>query len=338
MTVSRVLQNRKNEVTDETYERVVSALRELNYVPVRTAVQNHHTRTNVVGVVPHSSDVLGFALDLQTIGGISSRSAKLGYDVLLLQCGESEWMANRGELRFLDRRTDGYIFISPGSTEWRDVLERLVEHDLPVVVCYRRDVPEGVAWVDPDNDAMIRLAVDALVRAGHRRICYLQLPEMASNNEFMLADMSGWKTNFDNAQRRTFFQQRIAEHRIGVDEAPLMRVSGGYRQPVTDDDLDRLLELGVTGVVCFGALGLPLLTALRDRGLDVPRDMSIVNYDWSNESAIRGLSVVRFGYDTLGRLAMDAWTQLLGGCPARDCCKVVPVEYVEGKSVGPPRI
>ncbi len=88
MTVSRVLQNRRSQVTEATYERVVAALQELNYVPVRTAVQNHHTRTNVVGVVPYTANLSGFQFDLQTFGGLCTRSGQYGYDVLLLQRGE----------------------------------------------------------------------------------------------------------------------------------------------------------------------------------------------------------------------------------------------------------
>jgi DNA-binding LacI/PurR family transcriptional regulator len=337
MTVSRVLQNRRNEVTDETYERVVAALQELNYVPVRTAVQNHQTRTNVIGVVPHSSNVLGFGLDLQTLGGISTRSAKLGYDVLIMQRGESEWMANRREVRFLDRRTDGYIFISPGSLEWRDVLAQLTEHRLPVVVCYRRDVPEGIAWVDPDNKEIIRLAVDTLVSAGHKSITYLALPWRVAWDGQLLADLSGQRTNFDDVQRQQFFKERIAHHGVAAD-APVVRATGESADIVTDEDIDALLASGCTGVVCFtGALGLQLLDRLTKRGVRVPEDISIVSFDWSNKSRDMGLTHVTFTYEAVGQLAMDAWMGLMDGKPAAECSKIVPVTLVEGTSVAPPR-
>jgi LacI family transcriptional regulator len=337
MTVSRVLQNRRHEVTEETYERVVAALQELNYVPVRTAVQNHHTKTNVIGVVPHSSNVLGFALDLQTLGGISSRSAKLGYDVLIIQRGESEWMVNRREIRFLDRRTDGYIFISPGTSEWRDVLAQLSEHDIPIVVCYRRDVPEGIAWVDPDNEEIVRLALDCLVEAGHRQVAYMSLPASATFATGLLADMSGVRGNFDNVQRQGYFRQRLMQLTGNAD--PVMIAGTGTDGKVlSSDDVDKLLAAGCTGVVCFSsAIGLELHDHIVARGLRMPEDISIVTFDWSSMSAQRNLTCVTFQYETVGSLAMEAWLGLTEGKPADECCKVVPVQLVERASVAAPR-
>lgn len=337
MTVSRVLQNRRNELSDETYERVVAALQELNYVPVRTAVQNHHTKTNVIGVVPHSSNVLGWGLDLQTLGGISARSAKLGYDVLIMQRGESEWMVNRREIRFLDRRADGYIFISPGSAEWKDVLAQLSEHNVPVVVCYRRDVPEGIAWVDPDNEEVIRLAVDRLVAAGHTQIGYVSLPWRSSWDGQLLADLSGQRVNFDDSQRQNFFRSRLKEL-TGNDKPFMVRGTGQHPDLVTDADIDGLLEAGITGVVCFSApIGLQLVDRLANRGLRIPEDLSIITFDWSAQSTFRGLTCVTFRYETVGDLAMEAWEGLANGMAASECCRVVPVDLVERNSVAAPR-
>jgi len=335
MTVSRVLQNRRSELTDETYERVVTALRELNYVPVRTAVQNHHTRTNVVGVVPYSSNMLGYNIDVQTLCGISFRGYQLGYDILLLQRGESEWMLNRKDLRFLDRRTDGFIFISPCSSEWRDVLPNLTEQGVPVVVCYRRDVPDGVAWVDPDNDRIVRIAVDVLVAQGHKAITYFSLPERAPRQNHMLADLSGPLASYDDGQRYLLFNEEL--RKLGGIPT-VLRSNGSWNSLVTQADLDTILQSGATAVICFCAeLGVQLLARLRERGMDTPRDLSIVNFDWSTESSIRGLAHVTFRYDSLGQYAMDAWKGLIDGKIASECCKVVPVEFVDGMSVGAPR-
>ena len=226
MTVSRVLQNRRSQVTDETYERVVTALRELNYAPVRTAVQNHHTRTNVVGVVPHSANLSGFQLDLQTFGGLCTRSGQYGFDVLLLQRGELEWMANRQELRFLDRRTDGFVFISPGATEWHSVFEQLAQHQIPVVACYRRDVPDGIAWVDPDNEAIIDQAVDCLVAHRHTKIAYLGPPANISDERELLADLSGPRLNYDDHARQIFFQERVKQLGLPPFSGAIFSVAG----------------------------------------------------------------------------------------------------------------
>jgi LacI family transcriptional regulator len=300
-------------------------------------MQNHHSRTNVIGVVPHSSNVLGFGLDLRTLGGISTHSAELAYDVLLMQRGESEWMANRREIRFLDRRTDGYIFISPGSTEWRDVLAQLTEHQIPVVVCYRRDVPEGVAWVDPDNEALIRLAIDRLASDGHRRIAYLSPPSKASWGDQLLADLSGRRSNYDDEQRQAYFRETV-RGMTGQTDGVVLRVSGDTDIMVTDADIDVLIDAGVTAALCFTAtLSAQLIERLRSRGVRVPNDMSLISFDSSSQSAQMNTTHVSFSYETVGRYAMEAWAELVNGQSASDCCRIVPVKLVEGMSVAPTR-
>ena len=336
MTVSRVLQNRRDQVSPETYERVVVALRELDYVPVKMAFQSHHNQTHVVGLVPHSTYLPRHQIDLQTVGAVCHRGAQCGYDVMIAQRGESEWMAGREEIRFLDRRTDGFIFISPGAHEWNSVFEALVRHSVPVVACYRRDVPEGVAWVDPDNRDMMNQAFDCLLRAGHTHIAYLAPPAKTSDNPMLLADRSGTRSNFDHTQRYATFVRRMKELGHEDPESAVFRARTGFMS-LEEDQVDALLQSGATAAIGFcGELGVRLHASLLARGIGVPEDFSIVNLDWWIESGVRNLTHVTFDMEEMGRCAMDAWIELTQGKPAHECCKEVPVQLVERASVGPP--
>ena len=51
MTVSNVLRRRTGRLSEETRQRVLQALQELNYIPVRPAMQNRHITTHAIGVV-----------------------------------------------------------------------------------------------------------------------------------------------------------------------------------------------------------------------------------------------------------------------------------------------
>jgi LacI family transcriptional regulator len=337
MTVSRVLQERRDEVAEETYERVVAALRELEYVPVRTAFQNFHTKTNVVGVVPHSTDLSGYQLDLQTFGGISTRAAQAGYDILLAQRGESDWMGGRQELRFLDRRTDGFIFISPGISEWHRVLQHLVEHKVPVVTCYRRDVPEGVAWVDPDNEAIVHIAVDHLLEKGHTEIAYLGMPIKSAEEKKLLADLSGPRFNFDDQQRQMYFQERLRAAGVKNPEERFFTVSDPGLK-LSREEVQAIVDSGATSVVCFTSqLSIQMLERLEEMGLKVPSDISLVGVDYQTTSLQRGITHVSFRVDKVGQLAMEAWLDLNNDIPAHESCRIVPAHLVECQSVAPPR-
>ena len=336
MTVSRVVRGRRHQVNEDTYNRVVEAMRELNYVPVRSSVQNHHVETNVLALVPYYRNPTMTRIDNSTYRGVCENASQSGYDLFVMLRGEAEWMANREEVRFLDRRSDGFIFISPGTGEWQVALESLVQHEIPAVVCYRRDVPEGVAWVDADNERIIQLAVDCLVRQGHRDIIYLGGPSELGIDANLLANVSGTRRNYDDTARWHYFEQTMYGLAASCGATARSRRSDPSWH-LSDEDVNAVLTSGATGVVCLNDhLALELWDRVEAAGLSIPRDLSIVGVDGHDEAAKRGLTSVTLSYEEVGRKAVEAWLRLLAGETAADCCYTIPVELVERTSVAPP--
>ena len=332
MTVSRVLQGRKSQVSPDTYDRVVAAIQELNYVPVRHVVQNRHIETNTISVVPYYIKPARSLVDSLTFEGLCESAGVNGYDLTIMLRGEAEWMANREELRFLDRRSDGFIFISPGCGEWQMAFEALLQHNIPTIVCYRRDASEGIAWVDPDNEAIIRLAIECLTRAGHSDIAYIAGPRRNQPDEDKLPNLSGPRPSFDNEERQRFFCEIM--HALG-QESPEERIvwTSEADWHVTAEELNQLVRGGVTGIICGDLQAVQIIDLAPTLGIRIPEDLSIVGIDNQTEAAHRGLTSVGFGYDAVGRLAVQAWVELKQGKPALDCCKVVPVSLVERTTV-----
>lgn len=328
MTVTRVLRGRAL-VAQDTRERVLAAVRQTNYVPVRASRQNRHSATHVLGLVPYHVDVTRNRIDTATSQGIYRGARHHGYDVLVMLREESEWMTDRAAIRFLDRRSDGFIFISTRRGEWQDVLDTLTQHKVPTVVCYRRDVREGVAWVDPDNEGILRLAVEALVQQGHRRIAYLADSEthpVGSGNP----NHPPISENFDDLMRRSEFARILPEYE--AHGTILEGVHTGWS--LNPDVVTRIRSQGITGVICVNdILALQLWKQAETAGLTIPNDLSIIGVDDTPEAQERGLTSVGFGYDTVGEAAVEAWLRLLRGESAEACCVVVPVALVERRSV-----
>lgn len=337
MTVSRVLRGQHNLVSDETRARILEAVRDLDYVPVRAAMQNRHVETHVIGLVPYYINFPNNQLDALTYEGICRAARKQGYDLLVMLRDEADWMINRQEVRFLDRRSDGFIFISPGTGEWSEALQALKRHTIPSVVCYRRDVPSGVGWVDPDNDEIVRLAVEHLRSHGHRKIAYLTGATPASDASQL--SLSGARHNYDDEQRRAAFTRLMqggTPKKRGAFKAHYILSGATSDWRLDPNVLTQLGKLGVTGVVCINdLLALLLWDELEKQNWRVPHDLSIVGVDDSPQAAARGLSSVAFGYDEVGRLAIEAWLQLRSGKKAAQVSRVVPVHLVERTSVGP---
>lgn len=318
MTVSRVLHGRKDLVANDTFERVLASVRDLDYVPVASPTQNRPVKTGSIGIVPFYSNVNNNPIDSQTFEGLCAQARAHSYDLLVMLRDDADWMS-RATARFLDRRNDGFIFISPDVQEWRSILKELPGHDIPAVICYRRDVPEGVAWIDPDNEAIVRLAVELLHKHGHQRLAYLTGPKALSN--------------FDDRARQKAFLREIGAR--GLQGTLIEGASDAWELKL--DVLAELRESGVTGVLCVNDfLALQLWQAAVQAGLRIPDDLSLIGVD-DQDTQHFGLTSVGFGYAQVGRLAVEAWVALQNGQDARSCCCVVPVHLIERSSVGAPR-
>ena len=317
VTVSNVLRGVESRASEATRLRVLATAKDLNYLPVSPpSSQNRQIETRIVTLVPEYRDITHYDLDLFTYEGIVEGARRHGYDVLTMVRDDREKSLKREKLRYLDRRSDGFIFIS-AIGQWVRAFDIVAQHGIPAVACYRRDLPPGVAWVDVDNDGVMRQAVEHLAGRGHRRIAYL----------------SGPPNNFDEKQRRRAWKATVKAQGLEVrDEFIVQGAAENYA--LNDKALASVSRLGVTAAVCFNdTLALALWDAIEAQGLNVPRDLSLIGVDDRPEAAARGLSSVAHSFMDVGRLAMDAWVELKNGGEAADCCKVAPVHLVSRDSV-----
>ena len=90
MTVSNVLRDREGQMVGETRRRVLEAIHELGYVPVRSSMQNRHVRTNCLGLVFIQS--MQGAVGYPTFLGMCERARQVDYDLTMLLRSEPDWV------------------------------------------------------------------------------------------------------------------------------------------------------------------------------------------------------------------------------------------------------
>jgi len=318
VTVSHVLRGVESRTSPETRERVLEAAQKLNYIPVKPpTTQNYHVETRVVTLVPEHHDVRHFDLDLFTYQGIIEGARQHGYSVLTMVRREADRGKGCESLRFLDRSSDGFIFTVSLQEQWARVLDVVAQNQVPCVVCYNREVPQGVAYVDVDNGAAMRQAVEHLVERGHRHIAFV----------------AGPPDNFDAHERLNEWRAAMGEH--GLDASEALVVQGAREGYVQDNQaLSSVTRLGVTAAVCFNdTLALALWDAVEAQGLSVPCDLSVIGMDNRPEAQARGLSSIAHSFIDVGRLAMDAWVELKNGADAALCSKLASVQLMSRQSV-----
>jgi DNA-binding LacI/PurR family transcriptional regulator len=316
-TVSRVI-NGSPHVREETRQRVIAAMRELDYHPNSVARALVTGRSSTLGVVSFDTTLYGPA---STLLGIERAAHEAGYFIIVasLKALDRESIDDAIE-RLRLHGVDGILVIAP----MREGAEALLHVDasggIPVVAV-EAGPDASVPVVAVDQDAGAALATRHLLELGHETVWHIAGP-----SDFVEARqrLDGW--------RRT-----LEEAGIRVPDA----LEGDWSAHAGYELGQRLVrEPGITAVfVANDQMALGALRALHEAGRRIPADLSIVGFDDIPESPYftPPLTTIRQDFNELGsrgvRLllaTMDAGERLDPGPP------VPPQLIIRASTAGPP--
>lgn len=312
-TVSRVM-NGTRTVDEEMTERVRAAALELSYSPSPLARSLVLGRTHTVAVVVPD---LGNPTFHGVLRGISRAATANGYHALVADSAES--VADEKVLaRQTRRRCDGLILVAPRMAE--PDLDELLTELQPMVVVNRvpvRDV--GVPVVTTDYEHGLTGLLDVLYADGHRSLLYLAGAPQSASNARRLAALDDFE---------------VAHSDVTIQRQPCgVNFAEGY------DAAEAVLEAAVTGVVAFNDLvAMGLISALTERGVAVPDQVSVVGFDDIPFAryVTPPLTTAAVPVRSLGEHAWQRMWELLEGRVADETVVLRPVVERRG-STGPAR-
>lgn len=256
-TVSRVLTG-KVPVSENARTRVVEAVERMNYQPNACAQGLKGGRLRTIGLVVPNIRSLVFPA---AIRGIEDTAGERGYTVILCSTDEDA-DKERMHIENLRRRlVDGFIFFTarPG----HEYLLDLPGEGVPVVFLIRQ-LGRSVNTVVLDNEGGAYQATRYMISRGLRKIALI-------NGEL---EMPLYRDRYAGYAR--------AMREAGLDEPPGLVVHGisgwddGYRV------MTELLEAGHGPDAVFATSdpkAMGIIRAIRDRGLQVPEDISVMGFD-----------------------------------------------------------
>ena len=248
-TVSRVI-SQPHRISATTRESVLTAIRELGY-------RSNRPRTGLAGQLGSVALLIPditYPFFYEMIRGSQDRLKASGHLQVLVHTEESAAI-EAASLELLGPSCVGVILAAPRMAD--DAIRAAAER-LPVV-CVNRRVT-GVPGVLIDTRPAVEQAMDHLASLGHRRVCYVAGPELS------------W------ANRERWQGCRDAGARLGLD---IVRV-GPYPPKMMSAPAaaDLFLHTGATAAVAFNdLLAIGMLQRLAARGVEVPRDVSLVGCD-----------------------------------------------------------
>lgn len=288
-TVSFVINARAGEaIRPETRQRVLAAVEELGYRPNRAAQGLRTRRTATIGFITDEVAVEAFAG--QIITGAHDVAWRNGSVLLVINTMRSKAVKLAALDTLADRHVDSIIFAASGT---RLVTLPPSVGRVPTVLVNCFTAHDSVPCVLPDEVAGGRSAVRILIDAGHTRIAYLT------------GTPGAWATR---ARLRGFREELRSAGVATVDQ--IVR-AGNYK---ADSGYELTLELlssphRPTAILCGNdRMAIGSLIALREKGVDVPGEMSLVGYDDHDDLITRvspAITNVRLPFYDMGRWAAE---------------------------------
>lgn len=305
-TVSRVL-NDHPKVAPATRARVLQAIRKLGYKRNLAAQMLTTQRSQIVQVItvdgkfPFEVPLLDPTRFQPTGHRPSERVAPLegiGYSALYTEC-TSETLARTLEIAAA-RMVDGIFLYAPKLHISDDELLAMA-NGIPLV---RRDFvlsSRKITWVGFDQVRATQLAMQHLLDLGHRQI----------------AIVTGTLRGINACWRYDTWRKTLLEH--GLEPGPAAEGDFTTTQSAVEtghEAMRRLLDESqpfTAVIVANDAMTIGALHAIRERGLQVPDDISLVSYDDAPFARFLDppLTTVAFDFDLQNRLAFQFLFELI---------------------------
>ncbi len=320
-TVSLVLNNVPDvHISPETRQRVLEAARQLGYYPDASARRLVSGKTHTIALVWHRGpdQMYRDAFLPGLLQGVTRAARRYGYYVLFRPIEPDEPDDAYVELA-RGRHTDGLILSGPRSDD--AALTQLYQDQFPLVL--HGQLPDtDIPSVDVDNVQGARIAVEHLLRLGHRRI--------------------GMITNAPLAY--TASQQRLEGYRRALEGWGLPYDENLVRYGNFDEEsglraMERLLTLNPRPTAVFVAsdmVAIGALRVLREHTLRVPEEIALVGFD--NIAAARfitpALTTVHVPAFGLGWAAAELLIRIIEGDQPAETQVRLETELIVRESCG----
>lgn len=286
-TVSRALSN-SPMISKKTRERVQKFADEHNFRPNILASQlrmANPPHVKIIGVIVPEIVHYYFA---SVFAGIEEEAARRGYLCVVVQSNEDYEREVEVCKRFFDTRACGIIVSQTKNTTEYNHFQRFINSRIPIVfydrICTGIDASRVV--VDDYNGAFN--AVTSLINSGCKKIAFY-----------------GSQPNLQISQNRyNGYADALQQAKLPVEQALVFDCDNGEKaEQITEQIIN---EHHPDALICVNdTAAIGALKVIKDMGLRVPEDISVIGFTDSNIARLADLTVVDQRGKEVGRNAAD---------------------------------
>ena len=316
-TVAKALNDNKL-VNVETKKRIIKIAEELGYFPNLLATGLRRRITKTVGVILNN---LTNPYYYETIQEIECYLSSRGYTMILVDSNLNLDTENKNIITMLSKRVDGIIF-SPVNANSKNI-KLIIENGLKAV--YIDCIPnyKDINYVYVDHETASFIATEYLIGNGHRNILLLNGPkQLTTSNEFLKG-----------------YSKALRKNRIKIDKSLILNndisIDSTYERLINLQQ-DRPEIIKFTAVLCISDLmAMGIYKALKELGLSIPKDYSVIGYDNIFSSAYLNppLTTIHSPKKRVGKLSVNLLINQIENIERSGAKKVLEPYLVERESV-----
>ncbi len=294
-TVSRVLNN-SGITSSETKEKVMAAVRELNYVPNNNARNLKMGQSRTIALLAKSITNPFFQKMIHTI---EQKVFLRGYHLEIRNVNYSEYEMSMAIKEVQDRNLNGVILMGGNFEYTNEDFKRLGVPCVLLTVSGGKDVDKDLySSVIIDDEAESFKATEYLIQLGHRRIgcIYSNQGEVVTPNKLRFGG----------------YQKALEAHGITYDPVLVSSIhvsESGYEFGFNMMKNLMLRNKDMTAVVTMAdTMAIGAAKAVLSAGLRIPEDISVIGFD--------GIEVAEYYNPSLDTICQPAEQMSLGAIDA----------------------
>ncbi len=288
-TVSRVLNNHP-DVSEKARKKIMEVVDKYNFRLNSNAKHLKQQAGSSIAIIVKGADNMLFA---SMLGQMQNDIENKGYECLIYYINENDNELEEAIQICNDRKPMGILFLGSNYRVFREQFSRI---DIPCVLVTNsgKDLNyDNLSSVSTDDSEGAVAAVEYLLQLGHKNIGilggYLDGPVAATRLDGCIKAFEKYNVSFDTKTQY---------------EPSMFVMSRGYN--AMNNLLDRMDNItavfAMSDVMAMGAM-----RAIKDRGLNIPEDISVVGYDGIEltEYLVTKLTTIRQNREEIAKRSIE---------------------------------
>lgn len=260
-TASRAINNSPG-ASKETIEKINKLAKKIGYLPNSVAKSLRSKKTNTIGVIlndiqnPFFSDILW---------AINEKLADSNYNTIISYSNWDLELERKNILNLLSLKVDG-IIINPIDEKGENI-NLVLESGIETVFLDSYSIYDSISHTYCDHKRAAFLGADYLLQCGHKDI--LLISAIPSSSIFSRLYIDGYKQALRNYKIR--FKKDLI---LQLNDATAENLIKIFKETITNNE-----KIFTSILINSDYLAMFVYIAIRELGLNIPKDLSIVGYD-----------------------------------------------------------